>query len=68
VFNQRSNEVKQVLFLHIDVDKQRELAGRAGVQVVPTFVAYHNGQKVRVDTGSRTGLVDDLLSKLLKPQ
>jgi thioredoxin-like negative regulator of GroEL len=59
--------VNSVAFLHIDLDRQRDLAREMGVRAVPTFIAYRNGKEARVETGSRPGIVDSLLNSLHKP-
>lgn len=45
VYTQLSNEVEHVVFLHIDVDKAKALSSREGVQAMPTFHFFLNGEK-----------------------
>lgn len=65
VFNELSIEhEKKVVFLHIDVDKAKELATREGIQAMPTFHFWLNGTKD--DSKTIRGADAESLKKTLK--
>merc|ERR1712243_176474 len=45
VYIELSNEVENVVFLHIDVDKAKTLSSREGIQAMPTFHFFLDGEK-----------------------
>ncbi|MCR5732809.1 MAG: thioredoxin [Sphaerochaetaceae bacterium] len=52
----------KVRIVKIDVDDNPELAGRFGVESIPTMLVYRNGEKEMQVVGART--VDDLKKML----
>ncbi len=38
----------------VDVDQARDLAGRYGIQSIPTVIVFHNGEAVEKVVGART--------------
>lgn len=46
------DECKDLIFLKIDVDKAVEISELCSVTAMPTFQAYHNGEKIKEFTGA----------------
>lgn len=53
---------KKLNFLHIDVDKCRDVAHRWEVKAMPTFMVFRSGQKL----ASLVGASGDALERLVK--
>jgi len=57
-----SLDFKEIQFCVIDVDEVEDVSNECGVAVMPTFVAFFNGEKVK----SVTGANEDRLLALVK--
>lgn len=60
-------QIKEILgdatpVAQLDIDQNKELAQQAGVEGVPTFIIYKNGQEVWRHSGEIDG--NDLLAKV----
>merc|ERR1712223_858384 len=42
----------KVLFLKVDVDESEEIAGKEGIQAMPTFIFYKNGTRIEDFAGA----------------
>lgn len=51
IFHEASENLSEVKFVGVDVDKFGSLAGRYGVRAVPTLVLIKNGAVVDIKTG-----------------
>ena len=46
VFEELSNEIKNVDFAKVNVDNNGELSGSAGVKGIPTLILYKDGKEI----------------------
>jgi len=51
IYEEAANKYSNIKFVRVDVDDNLDLAASQNIQVVPTFVAYKNGQEVARTTG-----------------
>ena len=51
IYEDAANKHPNIKFIRVDVDDNLNLASSQSIQVVPTFVAYKNGQEVSRITG-----------------
>lgn len=51
IFEDAAKRYSNIKFIRVDVDDNLDLAASQNIQVVPTFVAYKNGQEVSRITG-----------------
>ncbi len=55
IFEEVSNEFTgKIVFAKMDFDKEPTLSQKLGVNVLPTFIIYHNGQVIQKVVGSQT--------------
>ncbi len=52
-FEKLNQETLGVVFVHVDVDEQKEIAKLEGSRSVPHFVLYKGGRRVASFTGAR---------------
>ena len=52
IFEQMSNDYGEVQFVKVDVDANAETAQACGVQCMPTFQFFKNGQKIDEMSGA----------------
>jgi thioredoxin 1 len=50
-FLELSDELKDINFLMIDIDENRDLAERFEIMSIPTFVVYENGKEIKKQMG-----------------
>ncbi|KAG8720000.1 hypothetical protein FRC08_001436 [Ceratobasidium sp. 394] len=46
IFEELSNNIKEVDFYKVDVDSVGDVAQEVGIRVMPTFIAFKDGNKV----------------------
>ena len=51
VFEKVSDEVNDVKFVKLDVDKFNDIARQYGVMSVPTLILFENGKEIRKEIG-----------------
>ncbi len=51
VFEKVSEEVNDVKFVKLDVDKFNDIARQYGVMSVPTLILFENGKEIRKEIG-----------------
>lgn len=51
VFEEVSNEIKDVNFVKVDIDKHEELCKKYKVMSVPTLILFENGVEVKKSIG-----------------
>lgn len=51
ILEEISNEMTEVKFYRVDIEKHRELAAQAGVQSIPTVVLYKDGSEASREKG-----------------
>lgn len=51
VFEKVSDEVNDVKFVKLDVDKFNDIAREYGVMSVPTLILFENGKEIRKEIG-----------------
>lgn len=61
--DQLSEEMDSVKFVKVNVSEQPELAGKYGVESIPTFLLIQNGTVVRTEVGA---LPKPALKKMLE--
>lgn len=44
IFEELSNEMKQLKFVKVNVDENPEVAGKYGIMSIPTLILFKNGQ------------------------
>ncbi|CAK8675681.1 unnamed protein product [Clavelina lepadiformis] len=54
----------EVLFLKVDVDEAEEVAARCGIQSMPTFHFYKDGQKHSEFSGANINKVEETIQKM----
>lgn len=50
--DQLSEEMDSVKFVKVNVSEQPELAGKYGVENIPTFLLIQNGEVIRTEVGA----------------
>ncbi len=53
IFEEVSEEIKNVAFLEVNIDEEEELTKQNKVEVLPTIIAYENGKAKEIITGFR---------------
>ncbi len=51
IFEKVSNEISDVKFVKVDVDKFNDIARKYGVMSIPTFILFENGKEVKKEVG-----------------
>ncbi|WP_339023880.1 thioredoxin [Spiroplasma endosymbiont of Agriotes lineatus] len=54
IFEQLSNEMKEVSFVKVDIDESQELAQRFNISSIPTLLIFNNGQLKRTLNGYKS--------------
>ncbi|XP_018536802.1 thioredoxin [Lates calcarifer] len=57
-------ENKNVIFLKVDVDEAEDVSSHCGINCMPTFHFYKNGQKVFEFSGANTTTLKDKLAEM----
>jgi thioredoxin 1 len=52
VFNRLSKKYRYIKFARVNVDQAQDIAMRFGVQAIPTFIMFKNGQPIDRMTGA----------------
>lgn len=52
-----------VVVLKVDVDQSEDIATQYGIQAMPTFIVFKNGEKVEEFCGANVDKVEGLLKK-----
>ncbi|KAF4662296.1 hypothetical protein FOL47_006318 [Perkinsus chesapeaki] len=52
----------KAIFVKVDVDESEEVAEKAGIQVLPTFMLYKGGNKVAEMSGASDAKLRDLVN------
>jgi thioredoxin 1 len=52
VFNRLSKKYRHIKFARVNVDQAQDIAMRFGVQAIPTFIMFKNGQPIDRMTGA----------------
>jgi len=63
VIEKMAGEMKDVVFLKVDVDESEDLAAEYSVQAMPTFVFLKNGSKVDSFSGANEAKLRELITK-----
>merc|ERR1711937_1007643 len=63
VFVKLAEEMPDVNFVEVDVDENEETAGACGIQAMPTFQFYKNGQKVHEFSGASEDKIREAIAK-----
>ncbi|EFO94778.1 hypothetical protein CRE_10664 [Caenorhabditis remanei] len=63
IFSELSDQYKGSVFLKVDVDECRGTAATYGVNAMPTFIAFVNGQKKQTIQGADEGGLRSMVSK-----
>lgn len=63
IFVKMSEEFGEVVFAKIDVDAAEDVAARCGINAMPTFQFYRNGNKVAEMQGADEQGLRNLLSQ-----
>ncbi|WWD17997.1 thioredoxin [Kwoniella shandongensis] len=53
-----------VKFAKVDIEEQEEIAKEAGIKVMPTFIAYKDGQPIETVSGAVPAKLNALLDKI----
>merc|ERR1712113_214408 len=53
----------KVLFLKVDVDESEEIAGKEGIQAMPTFIFYKNGTRIEDFAGADQDRIRNTIAK-----
>jgi len=64
IFAALSEEFGDVVFLKVDVDENADIAEMAGVQAMPTFMWYKNGNKIEEMVGADPNQLKANIQKL----
>lgn len=62
IIHELSDEVKDVSFVEIDVDKNQELAGQYSIFSIPTFMIFKDGKPVSQFVGAmgKEGFLEEI--------
>ena len=63
IFEKMSNELTDCVFAKVEVDECPEAADEAGIQSIPSFHVYVNGQRQEVVVGAAETKLRDAISK-----
>jgi len=53
----------KVVFLKVDVDEAEEIAGKEGIQAMPTFIFYKNGKRLEDFAGADQDRIRSTIAK-----
>ena len=59
-----SGDFGDIVFIKVDVDENAETAEAVGIQAMPTFFFYHNGEKVSDLVGANEAKLTEKLNEL----
>jgi thiol-disulfide isomerase/thioredoxin len=63
IFERLAGENPDIEFVKIDVDQAEEVAGHCGIQAMPTFQFYKNGEILEEMRGADVARLEQLISK-----
>ena len=67
IFEKLAEEYTEIVFVKVDVDEAEEVAGKCGIQAMPTFQFFRNGKKIQemkgADQAKLTALINELQKK-----
>jgi len=58
-----ASELREVIFLKVDVDDNQETAGACGVECMPTFQLFKNGEKIGQVEGADEGRLRAIITE-----
>ncbi|KAG8719999.1 hypothetical protein FRC08_001435 [Ceratobasidium sp. 394] len=61
LFEQHSATTENVGFYKVDVDEQPDIAEKVGIRSMPTFTAFHKGQKIEEMSGAFPAKLENLV-------
>lgn len=64
LFKKLSEQYADIVFIKVDVDDAPEIAAEENISAMPTFHAYHNGNRVKTLTGASEEKVASMIKDL----